>query len=195
MNLEKPARLISAILNPYTVSPVTVLLICLHSNGDIGAALFWAALAIALSVLPVLGIILWLVRRNRLEGVFVQARRQRSTIYLLAIVCIGVSIAVLYWLGAPAVLIAAFLAGFLAMTIYMLINLRWKISVHTGFIATAAALLLILYGVPALAGIPLLFLVGWSRVALGKHSTAQVIAGAIVAPLTVLLVFVLSGLL
>ena len=100
----KLAKLISNIINPYTVSLAMVLLLCLKSCLEAPEALRWAAVALAFSVLPVLGIILWLVRRDRLEGIFIRAREQRSRIYLLVICCLAVSSGILYFSGAPAVL-------------------------------------------------------------------------------------------
>ena len=191
---KKVAKLTSDIVNPFTVSPVMIILLSLRATPDISGAFRWATLALAFSVLPVLAIILLLVRHRKLEGIFIRARQQRHKIYLPAGFCIAISVGILSFFGAPSVLIAAFIAALLAMVGYMCINLWWKISVHTGFVAASVTLIIILFGTAGLIAVILLPVVGWSRVALGHHSPAQVVAGAVLAPLTVLLVFSFFGL-
>jgi hypothetical protein len=71
----------------------------------------------------------------------------------------------------------------------MLINLRWKISVHTGCIAAASMSLVMLYGWNAAVTVPLVPLTAWSRVELEHHSAAQAAAGAFLAAVISVVVF------
>jgi membrane-associated phospholipid phosphatase len=68
------------------------------------------------------------------------------------------------------------LAGLVAST---LVTLVWKVSFHAAVVAGAAVVLVAVFG-PALAVLaPLVALVGWSRVASGDHSPAQVVVGVL----------------
>ncbi len=101
---------------------------------------------------------------------------------------------VLSKLGAPAVLEAAFVAGFTAMVIFMCINLIWKISIHSGFVAASATILIFLYGAGGVVTTAALPLIAWARIKLKYHSLPQVAAGALLAALIVAVVFYLFGL-
>lgn len=77
---------------------------------------------------------------------------------------------------------------------FMLVNLRWKISIHTAFTAASVTALVILYEPAVAISIVLLPLIVWARIELGHHSIAQTATGAIVSALIVAVVFYLFGL-
>jgi len=188
------AKLASGILNPFLVSLVMIVLLSFESASSLSEALKWSFLSLALSAAPVFVIILYLVRSERLEGIFIKARQQRGKIYLMASVFVALSCVVLFYLGAPVELLAAFVATLLAMLLYMCINFWWKISVHTGFVTASITLLTILYGAIGLVAAVLVPLIGWSRVELEHHSPMQVAVGAMLAALIVVTAFRLFGL-
>ncbi|MFC1961836.1 hypothetical protein ACFLWN_02150 [Chloroflexota bacterium] len=192
--MKKLAKLTSDIVNPFSMSLVMIILLCLRSATTVSSAIKWALLAVAFSILPVLAIILYLVHNEKLDSLFIKTRQQRSKIYLLAIFCVAICIGILFYLGAPAVLLAALISAFFAIIIYMGVNLWWKISVHTGFAAASITMIIILYGAIGLITSLLLPIIGWSRVKLEHHSPAQVAVGAALSALTVVIVFSLFGL-
>ena len=184
----------SDIVNPFSLSLVMLLLLSFKSTASILAALKWSSISLAVSVLPVFIVIVFLVRHGKLDGIFIRARQQRNRIYLLATVCAVLGCMVLCYLGAPKVLVASFVAALLAMVLFMFINLWWKISVHTAFVAASVTVLIVLYGTPGTVAAVLLPLMVWSRVELEHHSPAQVATGALLAALIVVGVFYFFGL-
>ena len=84
---------------------------------------------------------------------------------------------------------AAFAAGLSAIVIFMCINLWWKISLHTAFVAASVTVLVILYGWGAAITVALVPLMAWSRIELEHHSLAQATTGALLAALIVVVVF------
>ena len=73
------------------------------------------------------------------------------------------------------------------------VTLFWKVSLHMWVLGTAASTLVVVYGPRALLVWPVIAAVGWSRVAMDDHSTAQVLVGAAagsVAGAAVLLVLI-----
>jgi membrane-associated phospholipid phosphatase len=81
--------------------------------------------------------------------------------------------------GAPKQLTWYFgcmLGSVLALAV---ITTAWKISIHCSVAAGTVTLLALLYGPCAMAGYLLVALTAWSRVELGDHTRAQVIAGAV----------------
>jgi len=191
---KRIANLISNILNPFLTSLVVILLLSFEATSGILDALKWSLILIALSVLPVYAVIIYLVRSKRIESLFINVRKQRTKVYLLAGVCIGVSYVILRYFEAPPLLLATSVAGLSAVVVFMGINLRWKISTHSAFVAALVAILIILYGWMAAVTVVLVPLTAWARIRLEHHSPAQVATGALLAALIVVVVFYLFGL-
>jgi membrane-associated phospholipid phosphatase len=190
---KRLAKLTSNIINPFLVSFTIILLLSFESTASAADALKWALLAVALSVLPVFIAIIYLVHKRKLDGIFINPRQQRYKTYLMSSAWAIVSCAVLYFLGAPALLMTTFIAGLAAMVTFMGINLIWKISLHTAFVAASVTILVITYGPVGLWSAVLLPPVAWARLNLKHHSPAQVAAGALLSAAIVLLVFHLCG--
>ena len=191
---KRIAKLTSATLNPFLVSLVMIVLLSFKSTSSTFDALKWSLILIAFSILPVFSAIVYLVRRQRLDGIFINARKQRNNIYLLASVCAVVGFLVLSYLEAPLILRATFVAGLSMVVIFMCINLLWKISVHTAFVTASITILIILYGAIGAVATALLPLMAWARIELKRHSPAQVVIGSLLAALIVVVVFYLFGL-
>ncbi len=143
----------------------------------------------ALSVLPVLIVVVYLVRNGKLDAVFTIVRGQRTKIYLLAGLCALVNCIILVYLRAPSILVAAFIAALSAIVIFMCINLWWKISLHTALVAASVTVLVMLYGWTAATTVALVPLTAWARIELQHHSLAQAAIGALLAALIVVVVF------
>jgi len=195
MKKQQLANLTSNVLNPFLVSLVIIPLITLKSTTSVPDAIKWSLVAIAVSILPVFLIILYLVRNERLENMFINARQQRNKIYLLAGICVIMGCVILLYSGAPLALVAAFVAGISVVLVFMGINLLWKISVHAAFISASASVVIILYGSIGTVSAALVPPIAWARVELEHHSIAQVATGALLAASIVVAVFHFFGLL
>jgi len=186
---ETLAKLTTNVLNPFLASLVVMVLLAFRDTSTTGEALKWAAISVVLSVLPVLGAVVYLVRIKKMDGVFINPRQQRTTVYLLATGLGAIGYVVLRWCGGPELLEAAFAAGLASVIVFMFINLCWKISLHTAFMSGAVAVLIIVYGVVTAWTVVLLPPVAWARISLKQHSAVQVAAGAIVSAAIVVGVF------
>ena len=191
---KRIASLTSNILNPFLVSIILILLLSFKSTSSALDAVKWSLISIAVSILPVFGGIIYLVRSQKLESAFINVRKQRTKIYLLAGVCAGIGCIILPYLEAPKELMATFVAGLSAVVVFMCVNLLWKISLHTALVTASVTILIILYGSIAAVTVVLVPLIAWSRIELKHHSLAQVITGAFLAALIVVVVFYLFGL-
>ena len=74
-------------------------------------------------------------------------------------------------------LVAAMVTG---ITVTLTITTFWKISIHTATAGGTLAVHILEYGPALWAGLALVAAVGWARVALRDHTTAQVTAGSLV---------------
>ncbi len=178
---ERITRLISNILNPFVVSIVIIILLAFRDTSSASEAFKWSAFALAISVVPVLVTVTWLVRRKKLDGFFDNTRRQRYIVYVIASALGAIDCGLMWGLKAPELLAVTFTVGFVELVISTSINHYWKISVHTAFIAGAVTILSLVYGVVALWTIILLPLVAWARIEMKQHTIAQVVTGAILA--------------
>lgn len=185
---KRIASLTSNILHPFLLALVIILLLSFASASGTLDALKWALIATALSILPVFLVIVYLFRNGRLDAVFTNTREQRTKIYLLAGLFTVVGCIILTYLGAPSVLVAAFIAGLSAVIIFMFINLWWKISLHTALVAAWVTVMVMLYGGIATLTVALVPLTAWSRMELKHHSLAQASTGALLAALIAVVV-------
>ncbi len=186
---KRIASLTSNILNPLFLGLVLIVLFSFAATSSTLEALKWSLILIALSIVPVYLILVYMVKKGKIDNIFTVVREQRTRIYMVAGICAVVACLILILLEAPPELVATAIAGLSSAVIYMCVNLWWKISLHTAFVSASVVLLVILYGWVAMVSIVLLPLMFWSRVELKRHSPAQVVAGAILAALIVSVVF------
>jgi membrane-associated phospholipid phosphatase len=181
-------QLLSQVFHPVLVSIATLFLVGMYATAPL-LGLAWAALCTAIQVLPNAAFYTVRMRQGAYSDGDVSVRQQRNELYLVGIVSMLIGVAILAALGAPTVFIGATLAGLVLTIICALINMYWKISVHSATMASAATLLSLFSMYLGL----LLWLcavsVGWARVRTGNHTPMQVVAGFAVATACVLLTF------
>ncbi len=190
----KVAQVISAILNPFLVGLALILLLSFAATATVSEAVKWSLMLAGISILPIFSTIIYLVRRDKLEGIFINIRRQRYFIYVLAMACNIIGCGLLIYFKAPLVLIASFVAVVASAVVFMCINFFWKISLHAAFAAASVTMLTILYG--SLGAITAVMIppVGWSRIQLKHHSPMQVVAGTLLSSVIVIVVYHFFGL-
>ena len=191
------ASAVSYALNPLVFPPVAFTLIDAHFGAGPVQLLWTFGVSLVFFCLVPLLYMLGMIRAGRVESIEVRDQRSRLAPFLVGIASYAVG-ALLLWrtVEGPALpLIVAFAALFpLNTAAILLINLRWKISVHmtslAGFVsvllftaltvwrdlpAVPEALLTLATVGPLLALVPVLM---WARVRVGAHTPGQVAAGA-----------------
>lgn len=129
--------------------------------------------------LPWLGVV-WMRHSGRVTDLHVRERSQRWPVFVLAGTSLLLGCGALMLMEAPAAVFSALGLILAGLLICLVVNLRWKISVHT---AVAAFIWLSVFSGPAWGPAAALFmtlLVGWSRLELRRHTPGQVLAGALV---------------
>jgi hypothetical protein len=187
------ANTISSGLSPLVLGLLIIAILSFHSSSTILEAFKWFSLVTGLCILPVLFIAIYLVNTGRMDSLFSNRRHQRHRIYVTGLFFNVIAIWVLNLLHAPAILIAALVAGLASVVCLAFINLWWKISVHSSTIAAFVTTLFVVYGLWAVLSLPLLPLMWWARVTLTQHTFAQVTAGSALAVLIVVTTFLQYG--
>lgn len=184
-------RYISQIFHPIVNGIACFALIGTRAPGLPNAAygLQWAAACIATIITPTALYFYYRLFRGDFSDDDVSHRSERTGLYLVSILSTIVGSGLLYLLGLPTIFLRLLVTAVAVTGICMLINFRWKISVHSASIATLATLATIfLQGM----GIVLWLcatVVGWARIRTGNHTPMQVLAGWLVAVVGVLLAF------
>jgi membrane-associated phospholipid phosphatase len=171
------ARLVGELLSPPPIIVALALVVAWDSSPTPAMAVVWGGIAaVFASVLPY-ALILRGVRRGRLTDKNLGVRAQRIRFGVVAIGSILLGLAVLAALDAPAELVALLASIAVGVACGWVITLWWKISVHAAIAAGAATVLLLVFGPALLVVWPLVALIAWSRVQVGDHTPAQVLAG------------------
>jgi membrane-associated phospholipid phosphatase len=171
------ARLVGELLSPPPILAVLALVVAWDSSPTLGMAILWGGIAaVSASVLPY-ALILRGVRRGRLSDKNISLREQRIRFAGVAITSIMTGLAVLAAFDAPAEMVALQASIAVGVACGWVISLWWKISVHAAIAAGAATVLLLVFGPALLVVWPLVAVIAWSRVQVGDHTPAQVLAG------------------
>ncbi|MGV1028927.1 MAG: hypothetical protein ACOYBU_10505 [Dermatophilaceae bacterium] len=173
------ASVVSEVLAPTPVTLVVTAIVALSSSPELLAGLVWTALAWLFAGLIPYAVVLVGVRRGQLSGRHIPDRRQRLVPMALAGASLLVGMVLLVLVGASRDVVALLLSQVAGVAVGLAVTSRWKASIHMAGVAGAVTVLVVMFGTPALVAVPALALVGWSRVALGAHTWAQVCAGGL----------------
>ncbi|MBM0230437.1 phosphoesterase PA-phosphatase [Micromonospora sp. STR1_7] len=172
------ARVATEVFAPTHLTGAMPIVIGIQSAATARIGLAWGlTAALFCSVFP--ASVVWLgVRRGQLTDRHVGRREQRRAPMMWGLLSVLGGIAIMVGLGAPRPLTALVVATFAIGLTLTAVNLLWKISVHAAVAAGSAAVLVSVLGPPLLLlAVPVVALIGWSRIRLRDHTPAQVVAG------------------
>ncbi|MFI9332765.1 hypothetical protein ACIGZJ_35190 [Kitasatospora sp. NPDC052868] len=149
----------------------------------------WAAFAaLFAAVIPT-----WFIRRGVRRGSWedrhVGRRQRRLVVIPFVMLSVLTSLLAMLRLDAPTDMVAMVLAMFASLIPILVITVWWKVSIHTAVAGGAVVCLAIALGPWWLLLGPLVAVIGWSRVVLRDHTTAQTLVGAVVGALAAGLTF------
>jgi membrane-associated phospholipid phosphatase len=162
-------------------------LIGAHADGLAGVG--WGLLAaFFVAVLPTL-FVSHGIRHGRWADRNVGARRPRLIVLAFITASVAAGLILLIVLGAP-VMVTGYVAFMLtSVAVLAAITTAWKISIHCAVASGSVAILALTYGPLLLPGFLLVALLGWSRVSLRDHTTAQVVGGTVLGALAAYIAF------
>jgi membrane-associated phospholipid phosphatase len=184
-------RIISQIFHP-TINGFASFLLVGATAPSIPSAYYglsWAAICIAVIIIPPAIYFYARLFRGDFSDDDVSRRSERTGLYLAALLSCIAGSGLLYLAGAPTVFLRLLLAAVGVTVACMLINFRWKISVHSASIATLATLATMFLQTFGLVLWLCAVVVGWARIRTGNHTLLQVVAGWSVAITGVILAF------
>lgn len=177
--MRRIARVITEIFAPFPLGSVALTVVAFHSSSSIGDALKWEGSTLLVSLLP-LTYLLWQMRYGKVTDYHFRQREQRLPVFAVFLVSWLVALLVLVRLGAPRELVALIGTGVAALVVMGAITSIWKISMHSSVVAGLTTVFAVLFGIQVLVFVPLIPMIGWSRVMVGDHTSPQVIAGMMI---------------
>lgn len=185
---DRVARVVTEVFAPGVLVVAVLLAVGWYSSRS-PAGLGWGLLsALFCGIIPY-AVLLLGVRRGWWTDRHVRERRQRVAPLLMVITCVALGIATLVLLDAPRELFALVVAMLTALVITLVITLGWKISVHTSVAGGASVVLMLTYGALTAVTVPVVAVIGWSRVRLRDHTPAQAVVGAVFGAVVAATVF------
>jgi membrane-associated phospholipid phosphatase len=157
-----------------------LLMAALRSASNPAEGLRIAGVAIGCAVLAPALYIEWTVRRRRLTHRYPVHRAERYLHLAFGTACLLVAIALVETGGGPKHLLDCLHAMTSVLAAALVATLAYKVSVHSAAMAGAVIIVGQLFGPVCVALVPLVGLVGWSRVALGAHTRLQVMSGMLI---------------
>ncbi|WXG39787.1 MAG: hypothetical protein WED07_03000 [Candidatus Freyarchaeum deiterrae] len=188
----RAADLISKVLAPQPFAFLVVLILAFASpigTGPILNSLYCFLLGIIFIVFLPVSPVLVAYALGRVD-IWVSSRTRRTPFFIFAILIYLIG-SLIFFYGKSTAMYAISLSYVFVTLSVAIINLKWKISVHTAGVSGPSTALVGVFGLVALPVVALIVLVVWSRIKLKAHTTWQSIAGAIVGTLVTLGVYVL----
>ncbi|GIE83189.1 hypothetical protein Aph02nite_91390 [Actinoplanes philippinensis] len=179
---DRAARLLTEVLSPAVLVAGVLFAVAWASVESPASALLMGVIAAAAASFLPIAYILYGVRRGAWTDRHVGVRAQRTLPMLVCLGSTACGAVALALAGAPRDLLALIVCMAAALLVATPITLlaRWKISIHSLVAAGTAVTFTVVFGWALLFTWPMAAAVGWSRVQLRDHTTAQVLAGALV---------------
>ena len=187
------ARLASTIAAPAPVASVLLLGVACYSSGSLAEGLALGALVAACATVPATLSIEHMLRRGGLRHHYLWRRSQRMA--SLAIACASVFVATMLvrTLEAPRDLQTVLVTMFFVLALALAATPVSRISVHMAAITGASVVLQLLFGTIGLVLVPIIAIVGWSRLELAEHTMTQVVSGAVLGAIGASAAYALLG--
>ena len=173
------ARWVSIIGHPFATTMVLVLAAALRRS-TLREALTTLLFVALIALLPVAVLMVRQVRKGSWTNVDASNRAERPPLFTVGIVALAVLVgAVLLFRPGSSLLRGA--AGALIMMAVCAVATRWiKVSLHMAFGAFATTTLLLLRSPAGWGLLALMPVLAWSRLALKRHSLAEVMVGLVI---------------
>ena len=180
-NKDRIARIISTLFVPpsFTIIVFTIFAFILETDPLKKTITILVAFLFGFTAQIILFIIFR--RRGKIVDLDASVKEERTTPFIISVGFYLVGILILIIFGVSIISIAFWFCYILNTLVTIFINRHWKISAHAMGVAGPLAAVTLVFGPIALVFTLLVILIGWTRVQLKVHSTAQVIAGILFA--------------
>ena len=135
---------------------------------------------------------LYFYKKGRIKDVDATLKSERTIPYYLSLLIFIMGFVPLIIFNVSLISIAFWFCYISNTVLVILINKFFKISIHAMGAAGPLALLTFIAGIEAMMLLPILVIVGWSRIRLKVHTLTEVMAGAFLGFVFVYIQLILS---
>lgn len=182
---NKFARLISTIFVPPSFTIIVYLIFAFTIETTIQKSLTVFLVALIFGFILPIAMFVLMRKKKMISDNDAMVKDQRTLPYLIAIIFYLVGLIILIFAEVSRISIAFWFCYISNTIITIIINKYWKISAHSMGASGAAAALFFTFGWSSFVAMIITLLVGWSRIELKCHTISQVIAGIILAFISV----------
>lgn len=178
---HKFARLISTLFVPpsFTIIIFTIFAFTLESQSSKSIATI--LIAVFFGFIAPIALFFILRKKGKLLDQDASIKEERTFPFIIAIIFYLIGLILMIKLNLHIISIAFWFCYISNTLITIFINYYWKISAHSMGASGPFAALIVSFGIMGLILLPIVLLVGWSRIKLKCHSFSQVIAGIVLA--------------
>lgn len=175
MDYKKIASIVSAVLNVPLITAVAFILLIFTQRTELPFA-FIAVTTLFGSLLPVISV--WgLLKINLIKTLYTDDKTTGIIPFLWSLTFYLTGAFTLLNVGAPPVVTALMACYFVNGLVLLLINFKWKVSIHAATVAGSVTALVFQLGFEASPLFLLVLAVGWARFELGVHDLVQIALG------------------
>ncbi len=175
---QKIARIISTLFVPPSFSIIIFTLLAIKFEPTISGKLIVITVALALGFIAPIILFVTFKNKGKLVDLDASIKEERTLPFLISTGFYLVGLLILIFSKSSPISIAFWFCYISNTLIVIYINKYWKISVHAMGASGPLAVLLYIFGIPALSFLIIILAVDWSRIKLKCHNLAQVTAGS-----------------
>lgn len=185
------ARIISFISNPIFIFIALPFFLVYKTTKDTGAAWNWTIYTLVFLSIFVIFVLIG-VKKKFFSDIDVSNREQRPVLYFTGAILSVLYLSTLFFLHGPRILFITIFGITLGILIASLINMKIKASVHVAAISGLLTSLSIIYKGYYVLLLLLIFIIGWSRVKIKRHTVPEVVIGGILGSLLSLIMYFIT---
>lgn len=178
---HKLARVISTLFVPPSFTIIVYFIFALSVEQTLKKSLIVFLVALVFGFLAPITMFVIMRKRNMISDNDAMIKDQRTLPYFIAIIFYAIGLLIMILTKVSIISIAFWFCYISNTIITILINKYWKISAHSMGASGAAAALFFVVGWSSFIAVIITILVGWSRIELKCHTLQQVIAGIVLA--------------
>ncbi len=176
---NKIARVISTVFVPPSFTIIIYTYFAFRFETEVQKIIITILVAFIFGFVLQIALFVFLRNRGKLVDLDASVKEERTVPFLISVLFYTAGLFILIFARINIISIGFWFCYISNTLIVILINKKWKISVHAAGAAGPAAALTFVLGATGLWTLILLTLVGWSRIKLKCHSLSQVSAGAL----------------
>lgn len=178
---HKLARIISTLFVPPSFTIIVYFIFALSIEQTMKKSFIVFLVALVFGFLAPITMFVIMRKRKMISDNDAMIKDQRTLPYFIAIIFYAIGFIILILTKVSIISIAFWFCYISNTIITILINKYWKISAHSMGASGAAAALFFVFGWSSFVSMVITILVGWSRIELKCHTIQQVIAGIVLA--------------